>query len=71
MKGEQKINLIVKKNIEISHNVLQTLVKTCETSLSHNLEGVLFGHEDDTDKVHIEHAITLKSESNDVDIIVK
>jgi hypothetical protein len=49
IKGEQKVSLIVKKNIEISHNVLQTLIKTCDTSLSNNFEGVLFGHEDDTD----------------------
>jgi hypothetical protein len=70
MQGEQKINLIVKKNIEISHTVLQTLVKTCESSLNNNLEGVLFGHEDEKDKIHIEHAIPLRNESNDVDIIV-
>lgn len=71
MKAEQKnINLTIKKNIEISNNVLQTLIKTCETSLNNNLEGILFGHEDETDKVHIEHAIPLRNERNDVDIIV-
>jgi hypothetical protein len=70
MKAEQKVNITEKKNIEISHNVLQTLIKTCETSRRNDIEGVLFGHEDNTDKVHIEHAIPLKSENNDIDIIV-
>ncbi len=70
MKAEQKVDIIEKKNIEISHNVLQTLIKTCETSRKSDIEGILFGHEDNTDKVHIEHAIPLKNENNDIDIIV-
>jgi hypothetical protein len=71
MKAEQKLNISIKNNIEISYGVIKTLVKSCENLFNHNIEGILFGHEEDeSDKLYINNAIPLKYGSSEVEIIV-
>jgi hypothetical protein len=48
----------VKNDIEISHSVLKHLLKFCESSVKHHVEGILYGHEDES-KVYIEQAIPM------------
>ena len=56
--GNPIVNYTIKNDIEISHSVLKQLVKFCEASVNGHIDGILYGHEDDS-KVYVEQAMPL------------
>ena len=67
---QSEYNLTEKVNIQQS--VLKNLIKLCENSTNHNIEGLLYGYDDD-EKINVENLIVLNKNTsiNDIELIVK